>query len=74
MGAGVGSSRLDGAPVATCQDVKIPDLPSGTSYSLSVIVWNSAQVGAQDPGFRYESVAAPVTLTGDSATAAVTIN
>jgi len=73
-GAVVASASLDGAPVATGQDVKVPGLPGGTSYYLSVIVWNSKEVNAQNPGFTYQSVATPVTLSGDSAQATVTIN
>jgi hypothetical protein len=73
-GAIAGSAKLDKALVATGQNVTIPGLPSGTSYYLSVIVWNSAQVSAQNPGFTYESVATPVTLSGGSAQATVTVN
>lgn len=73
-GAVVGSAKLDGTLAATGQQVQVPGLPSGTSYYLSVIVWNSGQMSAQNPGFTYESVATPVTLSADSATATVTIN
>jgi hypothetical protein len=64
---------IDQALVATGQNVDVPGLPSGTSYYLSVIVWNSAHVTEQSP-FTYESVATPVTLDGATAQATVTIN
>ena len=73
-GAVVGSARLDGAPVSTGQAVQVAGLPTGASYYLSVIVWTSGQVSAQNPLFTYESVTTPVNLTGSSADATVTIN
>ena len=48
--------------------VTIPGLPTGNVYYLSAILMNAST------GFRYQSVATPVNLSGESATATVAIN
>jgi Domain of unknown function (DUF4382) len=72
-GAVIGSADISAALGASGATVTVPGLPSGNTYYLSVIVWNSAQV-SQDAPFVYQSIATPVNLSGGSATAEVTIN
>jgi len=71
-GAVIGAVALDNA-LTSGTSVTVPGLPSGNSYNLSTIVWNSASASADAP-YTYQSVTTPVNLSGGSATAAVTIN
>jgi hypothetical protein len=71
-GAVVGSAALD-STLSGGGTVTVGGLPSGNTYYLSVIVWNSATASADAP-YTYQSIATPVNLSGGSATAAVTIN
>jgi hypothetical protein len=71
-GAVIGTAALDNA-LASGASVAVTGLPSGNSYDLSTIVWNSASASTDAP-FTYQSVTTPVNLSGGSATAAVTIN
>ncbi len=71
-GAVVGSAKLDSTLVGG-GTVAVGGLPSGNSYYLSVIVWNSASASANEP-FTYQSIPTPVDVSGGSATTTVTIN
>ena len=68
-GAVIGSVDLGSALKAGgIGTVTVNGLPTGNIYYLSAILMNAST------GFRYESIATPVNLSGSSATATVTIN
>jgi hypothetical protein len=69
-GAVVGSAPINSTTLQNGGTVQVAGLPTGNTYYLSAIVWNSAE----GQPLVYQPSPTPVALSGGSASAAVTIN